>query len=244
MRTLSPDEMLQAWERGSERSPFDRSLTLLQCACDDQEAGHLSELPLGARDSLLFELRERTFGPEMTAVAGCPGCRTQIELRLNVADLRLPEREAPATLAISEQGYSIEFRLPRVSDFLALRDAANEAAGIQRQLLSRCILSARFSDRAVEVEELPPEIVSGVAGAMATADPQAETELSLKCVECGLEWQEPFDIESFFWMEVQAWAMRTLREVHQLAAAYGWGEKEIFKMHPRRRSLYLSLMEE
>jgi len=85
---------------------------------------------------------------------------------------------------------------------------------------------------------------SGVAGAMATADPQAETELSLKCVECGLEWQEPFDIESFFWMEVQAWAMRTLREVHQLAAAYGWGEKEILKMHPRRRSLYLSLMEE
>jgi hypothetical protein len=50
-----------------------------------------------------------------------------------------------------------------------------------------------------------------------------------------------FDVVSYFWGEIEDWAMRLFRDVHSLAAAYGWSEREIIGMSARRRRLYLEL---
>jgi hypothetical protein len=54
-------------------------------------------------------------------------------------------------------------------------------------------------------------------------------------------WDVLFDIVSFFWAEIGAWAQRLLREVHALASAYGWREADILALSAWRRRQYLDL---
>jgi hypothetical protein len=81
-----------------------------------------------------------------------------------------------------------------------------------------------------------------IVGHMAQADPQADVQLALCCPRCSHEWQEVFDIVSFFWSEISAWTARILREVHTLACAYGWREADILAMSPGRRQCYLEML--
>jgi hypothetical protein len=85
-------------------------------------------------------------------------------------------------------------------------------------------------------------MLEAITAAMAEADPQAEVELSLRCLMCGNQWLAPFDVVSFLWREIDAWATHILREVHQLASAYGWSERDILALSPLRRRHYLELI--
>jgi len=51
-----------------------------------------------------------------------------------------------------------------------------------------------------------------------------------------------FDIGSFLWAELDAWAARILGEVHELASVYGWSEHDILEMSAVRRQAYLHLI--
>lgn len=77
---------------------------------------------------------------------------------------------------------------------------------------------------------------------MARADPQADVRLAIACPSCGHQWQGIFDIVTFFWSEIESWASRILHEVHLLALAYGWHEREILALSPRRRQFYLDMV--
>jgi hypothetical protein len=91
-------------------------------------------------------------------------------------------------------------------------------------------------------DELPVEVVDELMVRMAEADPQADVQLAMACPACEHEWLAMFDIESFFWTEIEAWVYRTLRQVHTLASAYGWHEAEILAMSAWRRERYLEMM--
>ena len=43
------------------------------------------------------------------------------------------------------------------------------------------------------------------------------------------------------WLEIDAWARRTLRDVHALASAYAWSERDVLALSPTRRTLYREL---
>ena len=77
---------------------------------------------------------------------------------------------------------------------------------------------------------------------MGDADPQADVQLALACPGCRHEWSAPFDIATFFWSELKARAEMLLREVHELAAAYGWSENEILGLSAARRAAYLEIV--
>jgi hypothetical protein len=47
---------------------------------------------------------------------------------------------------------------------------------------------------------------------------------------------------SFFWNEIEAWACRVLHDVHTLAGAYGWSEREVLRLSPTRRQMYLEMV--
>jgi len=72
-------------------------------------------------------------------------------------------------------------------------------------------------------------------------DPQADLQLAMVCPQCAHRWTTTFDIASFFWTELNAWALRLLREVHTLASVYGWSEAEILDLSPTRRKAYLEM---
>ncbi|MEU6785322.1 hypothetical protein ABZ912_39560 [Nonomuraea angiospora] len=80
------------------------------------------------------------------------------------------------------------------------------------------------------------------AAAWAAADPLVDVELCLACPDCGREWAESFDIVSYLWSELDGWCRRTLLEVHDLAAAYGWTEPQVLALSAWRRQCYLGLV--
>jgi hypothetical protein len=122
---------------------------------------------------------------------------------------------------------------------LAGRDGIEAA---RRALLYACITHAQHLETELSADELPARVMSVVVEHMATADHQADVDLALTCPACAHQWIVPFDIASFFWQEIAAWAIRILQDVHTLASAYGWSERDILAMSPNRRQAYLEMV--
>jgi hypothetical protein len=140
----------------------------------------------------------------------------------------------PAPVTVDHDGYRIAARVA-VNDDL---DALIPGRGLE-QLLERCLLDAHdASGRPVTAAELPPAAAQATATAMAEADPGAETSLRLHC-PCGHGWEDELDIRTTVWHELSDWVGRTLTDVHQLAAAYGWSEAESLSIPAWRRRWYL-----
>ena len=76
---------------------------------------------------------------------------------------------------------------------------------------------------------------------METIDPQANVELALRCTACEREWPVVFDIVAYLWDEISAWSRQIIHEVHRLASAYGWSEREVLAMGAARRAVYLEM---
>ena len=243
MRALTAPELLDVWERGLAQSPTQRALSLLAAACSETTPEALANLSIGQRDARLLTLREWTFGSQLPSLVVCPSCGERWELTVNAADLRVaPEVEPIETLRLSVSGYELRFRLPNSFDLAAIAAAPAEIEDASATLLDRCLVEARRDGEEVRGAQLPAEVREAIVGRMAEADPQAEIRLAITCLACGENWQAPFDIESYFWGEISAWARRVLGEVHVLASAYGWREADILNLSAWRRQYYLNLI--
>lgn len=231
-------ELLRVWERERHSPPVQRALALLAAACPQASPEELAALSVGRRDALLLTLREQIFGPRLQCVVACASCAGELQFAFDVADIRVgPAAEIP--LNLESDGYTLSFRLPCSQDLAAV---AGEP-GALLLLIGRCLLVAERSAQAVRAEDLPPDVVSALAGEMARADPQADVRFSLSCPDCGASWGARFDIGSHLWDEIEAWAYRALGEVHTLAAAYHWREADILALSPWRRKYYLELVQ-
>jgi hypothetical protein len=242
MRALPAAELLDVWERGLAQSPAQRALTLLVAACRDAPIEKLAQFSVGERDACLLAFREETFGSRLASLTQCPACAEQVELQIETSDLYVAKPEAEALLRVNMADHAIEFRLPTSLDVASL-DPTADAKLNRQQLLQRCVISARRGEVEVTPAELPDEAVAAVTRRMSEIDPQADVQLSLTCPRCQHAWQTPLDIVSYFWSEIHAWAHRTLREIHILAAAYGWREAEVLALNPWRRHAYLELIQ-
>jgi hypothetical protein len=241
MRAPTSAELLDVWEAGHRQSLPRKALLLLASMCPESSEDELGALPIGRRDSLLLTLRVWLFGPELPLVTACPVCSTSLESTFRAHDLRLDAASNGAVHSIEVDGRRIAFRSPTTSDLLALHtDPNHETARLS--LLARCLISADGEEgSAADASTLPASIVDAVSRAMSAADPQADVELALGCAVCGHRWTTAFDIVSFLWLELNAWALRTLRDVHTLARSYGWRELDVLALSPTRRQLYVHM---
>jgi uncharacterized protein (UPF0212 family) len=243
MRALTAQELLDAWERGLSEPPVQRALALLAAACPEATSAELARESVGRRDGRLLTLREQTFGPRVVSLAACPACGERLETAFDVADIRVGEtgngQRPQEPLSLSVAGRELTFRLPNSLDLAALV-VCEDLEEARRRLLGRCLLPGPGEEAAVE--QLPEEALQAVADRMAAADPQGDVELALTCPACGHAWPAAFDIASFFWTEVDAWARVLLHEIHVLASAYGWREADILALTPWRRRAYLELI--
>ncbi len=226
-------ELLDVWERARHRARSDQALALLGMAAPELSAATLEQLPLGERDRRLLELRARTFGSELTALVECPACAQALELSLDAADVGLASAPPPEAVEVEADGVRVRVRLVNTADLVAVQSAP-DVDSARKSLLKRCVLSVVGAD-----EPLPESVVRAVSDAMAAADPLARIELGVECFACGHAWTAEFDVVPFFWSEIDAWAQRTLAEVHALASRYGWREGEILALSPARRQAYL-----
>ncbi len=249
MRALTASELLEVCERGQTQTPPRRALSLLGAACPELSPDALAQLGIGRRDARLLTLREWMFGPQLTSLATCPECHQQVELNINADDLRVASvdgvagEDAPDTFTLRAGDYEVKFRLPNSLDLEAIADSGQKGIGAAKHvLLERCLLTIERAGEEVAVKSLPDDVIKAAVERMQQVDPQADIQLALACPQCGARWQEQFDIESFFWDEISAWAERLLSEVHIIASRYGWRERDILNMTALRRHHYLNLI--
>ena len=242
MRTLSALDLVRAWEAGRDRHPVDRALLLLALAYPELTRDQLAALTIGQRNGRLLALRQQMLGAQLNAYAECPQCREALEFSIDAPSLRSPEpAEQVFTLAVD--GLDVRFRLPDSLDLAAVSNVPDPDAA-RGLLLQRCVLAARQSETEIAAAALPQTAVAALADAMSERDPQASQRFRLSCPACGHGWAALFDIVSYFWTEINAYAQRLLGEVHRLARAYGWREADILAMSSARREFYLGLVGE
>jgi hypothetical protein len=247
MRALWASELLEVWEAGFSQPPTERALALLGLGFPETSRDGLAALSIGSRDEKLLRLREGLWGPRMAAVAVCPNCRQKLELSLDSGEMLSSEQVQDATrqitpgeIALSIGEFKVTFRLPTSQDLIAMEQA--DPGGCRSLLLDRCLLSARHGDASMNSGELPPDVAEDIVQRMVEADPLADIQLDLTCPSCEHHWHAVFDIVSFLWTEIEVWAWRMLRDVHTLARAYGWAERDILALSPARRQLYLEMV--
>lgn len=240
MSTLSAARLLDVWEQGAGAPPYARAMLLLAAAWPSTPHDELAGWSLGRRDAALLDLRELLFGSAVESLATCPRCGAQSELSFQTAAIRAPFADAePRQLQEQIDGHAFLVRLRPVTT-VALIAVAGDSR--REALLLQCIAEARRDGAALPPADLPAELLAHCGSVLAEADPQADIQLALTCVECGERWNAPFDPAGFLWREIETWAERMLREVHVLAAAYGWSEADILALSAARRRRYLEMV--
>ncbi len=235
--------MLQLWEQGQGQRPLDRALTLLAAACPERSREELASLSIGARDTLLLEIREQAFGSQLDGFASCPQCNEQLEFSMDITDLGGPfvSPSAESFMEWEMDGYQVAFRLPNSIDLAAVAHK-EDSSQARWGMLARCLTSVYQGPSKIAVDELPEAVLTAIEDKMVESDPLADIDLDLQCPGCAYGWSIGMDIESFLWTEIQAQAKRLMGEVHVLARAYGWSEKDILSMSAPRRQRYLEMV--
>lgn len=243
MRSPNAVELLNAWEAAGHCLPARRALDLLMALSDEGQAA--AELSAGERDRRLLATRQQLFGDRVEGLVDCPHCGARVETAFRVADLIAGDAERSAVAPLEFGDVTVQWRLPRSGELAELEEAppgGDTAAGLREALWERCLIEVRQGDQPLSREECPANVLQQVSQAMWRADPLADIQLEASCPDCRATWSSRFDIGAFFWRELDQWARRLLREVHCLASAYGWSEREVVLMSPHRRQVYLEML--
>jgi hypothetical protein len=226
MQTLTQADLLALWETGRSLHPLDQGVLAAQAALPEEKES-IADWPMGRRNRVLAEWRWRTFGRALRGSAACRVCGEKLEFELDGRGM--------VDGAASASGGSVEvggrrLRLPTSRDLATLVQESDEAAAVQRLLRQLSDDSERLWSK--------QEIATAEA-ALAAADPMAEIRLSFECPSCAASFEESLDLPTFVWAELEALARRLLSDVHRLASAYGWSEREILGLSAARREFYL-----
>ncbi|HEX2086385.1 MAG TPA: DUF6760 family protein [Solirubrobacteraceae bacterium] len=227
-------------------------------AVTDVDAGVVRRLLVADRQFLLLRLREATFGPEVRGSVPCPwpGCGRRVAVSFSTGDVPVSASgdkgpvyamvlSPEAAPGADEPARRVEFRLPTGADqeLLSPLLAENEAAALTA-LLARCVLRIG-SDRGVDgdrVDALSPLARSEIERRMQDVAASVDLLMDAVCPECGREFVAPFDLQRFFFGELQVTSDQLYREVHYLAFHYHWSEREIMEMPRDQRGRYLAVL--
>jgi hypothetical protein len=238
---LAPVDIVATWEQGAGRRAHERAVILLDAVMPGSSVDDVLDLAIGARDAALLDVHRALVGGRVEGTSGCESCGETLEVVFEVDDVTVDAESMPGEQTIQCAGYEVTFHLPNGRD-LALAEAASDVAGARAVLLARCLTSARFDGVPVSIGDLPEHVIDAVDDAMAAADPQGDLEIATSCPACAAPQRLLFDPITFVWSELEERARRVLRDVHELASAYGWREDEVMALPEARRSLYLELV--
>jgi hypothetical protein len=232
MRTPSAADLLSLWEEGQVRHPIDRALLLCAWARPDIAADRFASLPLGLVNAGLLKMRVAMFGQRVELQVECEHCGELLEVPLDIVELTAGASEHEAGAYIEVDGF--RFRLPASRDLAAIAyELDTEAAALR--LLDACCLERPDGDSATA------EALARADEQLEAADPLADPRLDVACPACGRHMDAVLDPGALLWDDVQAYARGLLGQVHALARAYGWTEREVLSLSPRRRAAYLEM---
>jgi uncharacterized protein (UPF0212 family) len=233
--------LLEAWEVALPLTPARRAQGLVGVLAPELSPAAVGALSVGERDEALLRLREAVFGPDVTAVGRCPACGERVELSFEVDDVHVVSPEVELPIVVERDGWSVRCRPPTSADLVSIEQVAT-ARQAADELWRHCTVEVTTGGSTRSPEDVPAPVRASVAARLAAVDPQADVQIRLACPACQAGWEQVFDIASFLWTELDAWARRLLGDVHVLASAYGWDEEQILALSPSRRRAYLGLV--
>jgi hypothetical protein len=226
-------QLLSAWEAAAALPPAARGAALLERAgyVDDLEAA--LDLPLGESAALAARLYAEAFGEVVDGLLTCSACATVLDVSVPLP--ALPDVQRDATAVIAPGGRELRVRAPTTRDLLVARERVDPA----RALVSACVSDAAgVPADPDELDEATLALVDDAAEELAGA---AATMVRATCPECRADVAAPLDVGGLLWDRVARAAGEALREVAELAAAFGWSEMEVLALPPLRRGAYLEL---
>jgi hypothetical protein len=234
MRPLNGERLLEAWERGARQTDLIRPLLLLAVSRPERTWEELMSLSIVERDIELLRLRRMTFGDALRGCVPCTVCATRVEFEISVTSMvNRMEALRPPRESIWQTGrYSFSLRPVTTRDLAAVSSLAEG----RRSLLALCVSTGAPDNEAALVE-----CEDSIVEQFNRLNEGAETQFALICPACGALDRVDLDVARFLWAEVRHAAIATLREVHELASAYGWTEGSILEMNSTRRGLYLEM---
>lgn len=184
--------------------------------------GTVGSLSVAERDRLLAAVYAACYGDHVESAATCTACGEPFELTFSLDALladRVP-RPGDDVAGPDDEGYyrsrDGRFRVPTVGDVGAVAALAPTRA--PRALLERCVAGA--------VDGREEEL----AAAMERLAPHLDVDLGTRCPACGDAQSVRFSMERFLVGALTAERRFLTREVHRLAAAYGWGLDDILRL--------------
>jgi hypothetical protein len=239
LRQLAGPRLLDAWERGAGSDELGRGPALLAAAAPAKARGEFAErdLPRLARD--LFRLRRISFGDVLAAVVPCSACGVQVEFTVSIPPLleRLDDLDAGDAVEWTAGPARCRLRAATIAD---LRQAAAEPSAdeARRRLIGRCFAAEGVDGVALDALRSDPDVLDRFE----RLHEGAEITCEVRCPGCGAAGAVDLDIARILWEEVRHAALRLLRDVHDLARAYGWPETAILTMSAERRRAYLEMV--
>lgn len=247
--TFSAVQALDVWDSGQRLDDVGRALALLAAAGPTGDRDVLARLPVGTRDGRLLKLRAALFGDRAPATIACVGCGETLEFEFAVGEM-VAAAHCDGAEAASAEGDDFEVvvelanRIVRcgLPDSVALRAVAatSETGDGTRALLHACVIAI---DPDGSIDDLDDEEIAAIERRIVEVDPGADLTFTVEHASCGTVFEACLAPDRFLWAELDGWAQRTIGEVHELAARYGWSEADILSISPQRRRRYLAVVE-
>jgi hypothetical protein len=187
-------------------------------------------------DSALADIHLACFGPRIEATHRCVACGELYDFDFAVADFvaNLAGTPQPAEVVLLDaEGHAVldsgqHVRAPRLADELDIANLEVEAA--VEALARACVLEG----------EMPGiELLSRV---LEWLSPTLDAEVEGCCPECGARDTLRFCMEHFVLAKLQRERALLLREMHLLAATYGWSMESILALPRRDRNALADLV--
>lgn len=203
----------------------------------DGETMGWDALSISDLDAALLAVRRMLLGDRVQATVRC-ACNERIDIEFRVDEYLTHHapRTPPRVASAGDEGWwrldggEGAFRLPTAADQLAISVHPEPLLELER----RCFRPANLSKivrRKMEaaMEALAPNLCGVLEGL---------------CPRCKARVQVGFDPQRYVVEELRQRAAFVFEEVHLLASAYGWHERDILAMPQSRRVRYANLIQE
>lgn len=231
--------IIEVWERIANQHLLESALTILNSLIPEIPKKDFAEMSIGRRNYFLTQIRNKLIGRDLICFTVCPYCDSKLEFSISPEEILSPSKAEDTPFVFIIDDYIIRYRLPN-SVNLAIASRCKDFYSAKDEILNQCLIELTKDDQKISPSELPEEIKLKLSCDMSIKEPATESVIDLVCKDCNYSWTQIMDIASFLITEINFYAKNILRDVHQLASAYGWSESEIIGMSPQKRNWYLN----
>jgi len=196
------------------------------------------QLSVGDRQFLMLALSARVDDTDVWLTGSCSECAEPFDTAYRPSALPVkPAGEGYPAREVTTSCGRVRVRAPTGADQEAIADLGDEQAALER-LLARLVQPLGVDPQAMP-SAFDADAVSLIEATVEAMVPEVAGELDLRCPHCGADQRVATDP----YVVLQRPVGELFAQVHRLAAAYHWSEREILDLPRHRRETYLSLID-